>query len=149
MKDDFTHEWSRRNLFGPDRYDDTTLVEELSTQQRVIEATPPTFLFHTTEDKSVAVENAVQFFSALRKHGVTSEKMHIYQKGRHGVGLASANPILSSWPDRLHDWLKTNNWLTASDKDKPLQYEGVCIGRRSHQRSTNLGGMSRAERSFF
>jgi len=118
MKADFTHKGSRRNLFGPDRYEDAALVEELSNEQRVTSKTPPTFLFHTAEDQAVPVENAIRFYSALRKHNVTSE-MHIYQKGRHGVGLATRDAILSSWPDRLHDWLKTNNWLTNADNNSP------------------------------
>jgi len=41
--------------------------------------------------------------------------LHIYQRGRHGVGLAQADAVLRSWPDRLHDWMVTNNFT------KPVQ----------------------------
>lgn len=109
MSDDFTHKGSRRNLFGQKRYDDAALVQELSNQNRVTADTPPTFLFHTSEDKVVPVENAIAFYSACRQNGVTAE-LHVYQKGRHGVGLAGSDPILMSWPDRLHDWLLTNRF---------------------------------------
>ena len=67
--------------------------------------TPPTFLFHTTEDKTVPVENSVYFYLALRKAGVRAE-MHIYEKGNHGLGLAPGDPVVKSWADRLADWLK-------------------------------------------
>lgn len=110
MSDDFTHGGSKRNLLGKDRLQNSELVELLSNQNAVTANTPPTFLFHTTEDQAVPVENAVLFFSALQRHKVTSE-LHIYQKGRHGVGLASADPVLSSWPDRLADWMTTNGWM--------------------------------------
>jgi hypothetical protein len=32
--------------------------------------------------------------------------MHIYEPGRHGVGLAPNDPVLSTWPARLADWMK-------------------------------------------
>ena len=112
MDEAFTHKGSRRNLFGPDRYDNADLVELLSNEKQVTATTPPTFIFHTTEDQAVPVENALAFYSALRKHGVNCE-MHIYQNGRHGVGLATKDPILNSWPSRLEDWLRVNNYLAA------------------------------------
>ena len=57
--------------------------------------TPPTFLFHTTADTTVPVENSVLFYMALRKAGVPAE-MHIYERGPHGVGLAPTDEALSS-----------------------------------------------------
>jgi acetyl esterase/lipase len=109
MHEPFTHQGSRRNLFGSDRYDNVELVELLSNENRVTAETPPTFLFHTTEDQAVPVENAIAFYSALRKNAVSSE-LHIYQKGRHGVGLGGNDPVLSTWPARLEDWLKINRF---------------------------------------
>lgn len=110
MHEPFTHQGSRRNLFGSDRYNDADLVELLSNENRVTAETPPTFIFHTTEDQAVPVENAIAFYSALRKNAVSSE-LHIYQKGRHGVGLGGTDPLLSSWPARLEDWLKINQFI--------------------------------------
>ena len=83
---------------------DPVLVRSLSNESQVSSRTPPTFLFHTTEDQVVPVENSVQFYLALRKAGVPAE-MHIYLKGRHGVGLAQNDPVLRTWPDRLAAWL--------------------------------------------
>ena len=109
MKESFTHKGSRRNLFGPDRYDDESLVALLSNEDRVSKETPPTFIFHTTEDKAVPVENAIAFYSALRRNHVNCE-LHVYQKGRHGVGLGGKDPVLSTWPSRLADWLAANGF---------------------------------------
>ena len=114
MDEKFTHKGSRRNLFGADRYDDVDLVALLSNEKQVTSETPPTFIFHTAEDQAVPVENAIQFYAALRAHGVQASELHIYQKGRHGVGLAETDPILKSWPDRLYDWLNTNEFLTPA-----------------------------------
>ena len=50
-------------------------------------------------------ENSVAFYLALRKAGVPAE-MHIYEQGRHGLGLAPDVPAVSTWPARCADWLK-------------------------------------------
>lgn len=99
----FGHAGSVRNLLGdpPDPH----LVFHLSTERAVTAETPPTFLFHTTTDAAVPPENSVFYYLALRRYGVPAE-MHIYAEGRHGVGLAPKDPVLSSWPARLKDWLK-------------------------------------------
>jgi acetyl esterase/lipase len=97
------HSGSVRNLLGSPP--DPELVWRLSTERAVTAEAPPTFLFHTNADTGVPAENSVLYYLALRRVGVPAE-MHIYQEGRHGVGLAPKDPVLSSWPDRLKDWLK-------------------------------------------
>jgi acetyl esterase/lipase len=106
----FAHVGSRRNLLGDNP--DPKLVENLSNELQVTKDTPPTFLFQTTTDATVPVENSVLFYLALRKAGVPAE-MHIYERGPHGVGLAQNDPVLSTWPARLADWLRIHGWLTA------------------------------------
>jgi acetyl esterase/lipase len=110
--DPTTHKSSRSNLLGPDP--DPKLVESLCNDQQVTEKTPPTFLFHTNEDSAVAPENSILFYQALRKAKVPVE-LHVYEKGKHGVGLASKDPVLSSWPDRLADWLRSRGLLDTKD----------------------------------
>ena len=99
----YVHLGSLHNLLG--EKPDPNLVRLLSNESQVTPDTPPTFLFHTTEDQVVPVENSVFFYLALRKAGVPVE-MHLYQRGKHGAGLGQKDPILRSWPDRLADWLK-------------------------------------------
>lgn len=101
--DPLAHAGSRVNLLG--KTPDPALVDLFSNETQVTAKTPPTFLFHTTEDKTVPVENSIMFYSALRKAGVPAE-MHIYLKGAHGVGLAPFDPVLRTWPERLADWMK-------------------------------------------
>ena len=98
----YAHKGSRTNLLGENP--DPRLVEELSNEHAVTMATPPTFLFHTDDDDVVPVMNSILYFQALKAAGVRGE-MHIYAHGRHGVGLAQTDPVLSTWPDRLRDWL--------------------------------------------
>jgi acetyl esterase/lipase len=105
---DKTHGGSKRNLLGESP--DPALVELLSNEKQVTPQTPPTFLFHTTEDTVVLPENSVLFYLALRQAKVPAE-LHIYEKGKHGVGLAAQDPILSSWSERLEDWLRVREIL--------------------------------------
>ncbi len=108
MLEPYVHLGSRRNLLGDKP--DPALVQLLSNELQVTTRTPPTFLFHTTEDQVVPVENSVNYYLALRKAGVPVE-MHIYQKGKHGVGLAAADPILRAWPGQLAAWLRLQGFL--------------------------------------
>jgi acetyl esterase/lipase len=108
---EFTHQGSKRNLLGENP--DPKLVESLSNETQVTARTPPTFLFHTTNDGAVPVENSMMFYAALRKAGVPAE-LHIYERGPHGVGLAQADEALSSWPARLADWLRVRGLLNAA-----------------------------------
>ncbi|MGC4002391.1 MAG: alpha/beta hydrolase [Pirellulales bacterium] len=105
---EYTHQGSKNNLLGKEPAAD--LVASLSNETQVTAKTPPTFLFHTTEDTAVPPENSVLFYTALRKNKVPAE-LHIYEKGKHGVGLAAKDPILSSWSGRLEDWLKVRGIL--------------------------------------
>jgi acetyl esterase/lipase len=108
MEPPYTHMGSRKNLLGPNPA--AELVESLSNEKQVRTDTPPTFLFHTTADSAVPSENSVKFYEALRKAGVPAE-LHIYEVGRHGVGLAPNDPILSTWTDRLAAWLRQRKIL--------------------------------------
>jgi acetyl esterase/lipase len=106
---EYTHRGSRQNLLGDNP--DPDLVKLLSNELQMTAQTPPTFLFHTNEDTGVPPENSVLFYLALRKHRVPAE-MHIYEKGRHGVGLAPTDATLATWPQRLADWLRGRGLLT-------------------------------------
>lgn len=108
MTDPFTHDGSRKNLLG--ETPSPELIELLSNEKQVTGQTPPTFLFHTEDDKAVPVENSLQFAAALRKAKVPHE-MHVYETGRHGVGLAPAIPALSTWPKLLENWLRARKFI--------------------------------------
>jgi acetyl esterase/lipase len=108
MTQEFVHAGSRKNLLG-DAPDEEAL-RQLSNELQVTSQTPPTFLFHTNEDAGVLPENSIAFYSALRRAGVPAE-LHIYEKGRHGVGLAKDVPGTSTWPDRCREWMQFHGLL--------------------------------------
>ena len=110
MRPPFTHGGSRTNLLG----DSPTarLVDSLSAERQVTPYTPPTFLFHTADDDVVPVENAELFADALRRAKVPVE-LHVFEHGRHGVGLAPADPVLSQWPTLAAAWMRAHNIIVT------------------------------------
>ena len=81
------------------------MVDHFSNEKQVSENTPPTFLFHATDDSAVAVENSLLFYQALKDNGV-SATMHIYPKGGHGFSLARKDPHLRGWTERMFEWME-------------------------------------------
>jgi acetyl esterase/lipase len=98
-----THPGSVQNLLGADP--DPALRERLSLERRVTPATPPTFLWHTSDDAAVPVGNSLLFAEALRRHGVPFE-LHVFPRGAHGLGLAADHPRMAAWPDLAAAWLR-------------------------------------------
>lgn len=99
----WTHQGSRTNLLGGNP--DPALARSLSSETQVTAQTPPAFIYHTTADATVPVENAVAYYLALRKAGVPAE-LHVFKNGAHGSGLGQQDPALAEWPRLLANWLR-------------------------------------------
>ena len=108
----FAHMGSRNNLLG--EHPTPEMVAALSPDRHVTPDTPPTFLFATTEDKTVPVMNSVLFYSALIAQKVPAE-MHLFAHGPHGVGLAPGYPELKGWPDLLATWMRGRGMMAPAD----------------------------------
>jgi len=61
-------------------------------------------------DDPVRVENAVFYALALKKAKVPLE-LHLYPTGGHGYGLRRTKELVTTWPDRVADWLRSHGWL--------------------------------------
>ena len=64
---------------------------------------PQTFLVCADNDPSHVV-TTVNLYLDLQKQGVSSE-MHIYSSGGHGFGIRESKLPVSSWPERLKQWM--------------------------------------------
>lgn len=78
---------------------------EFSPDIPVTASTPPAFLVQA-EDDPVHVENAVEYFMALKKAGVPAE-LHNYAQGGHGYGLRPTAMPVTKWPQLATRWLHT------------------------------------------
>jgi acetyl esterase/lipase len=94
MRGEHVHEGSRNNLLGEDPGEDDLKLMDL--HRHVDADTPPTFLWHTAEDAGVPAENSLMYATALLAHDVPAE-LHLYEQGKHGLGLAEGMPAVSSW----------------------------------------------------
>lgn len=84
---EYGHRQSFENLLG-DKVTDPLVLELTALERQVDRDTPPTFLWHTAEDKSVMPQNSLLYLNALLNHGVPCE-FHLYPKGPHGLSLAN------------------------------------------------------------
>ena len=96
------------NLLG--KNPSSELVAALSAELHVSKNTPPCFIWHTVEDKSVPVENALLFASALRRAGVPFA-LHIYEKGPHGAGLGRPDRPAPPWGEQLLYWFRERKFV--------------------------------------
>lgn len=97
----YAHKGSKANLLGENSTDD--LVKLYSNELQVDSNTPPTFIFHANDDKTVHAENSIDLARALKQAGIKSE-LHLYQAGGHGFGLYNKT-TKENWFDSLANWL--------------------------------------------
>ncbi len=106
MDERFTHMGSRKNLLGENPSPE--LIDYYSNEKQVSEETPPTIIFHSTDDAAVSVENSTAFYKALNEKNIDSE-MHIFQHGKHGFALANGKGYLELWKSICIAWLRNMN----------------------------------------
>lgn len=101
-----THEESRSNLLGDHPPDE--LIRTMSTEFQVNSRTPTVFLWSGADDELVKVENSLLFANACVRHQVPVE-LHIYEHGRHGLGLGDKPPFANvlPWTADLIRWLRS------------------------------------------
>ena len=103
-----THGGSRRNLLGD--APDEKLARELSGELAAHDTVPPLFIWHTFDDAAVKLEPILELSLKLKSLGRPHE-LHVYESGRHGLGLG-VRPYDPSKP--LHPWtVECVRWLAG------------------------------------
>jgi dipeptidyl aminopeptidase/acylaminoacyl peptidase len=99
------HAGSRESLIGKDAGPD--LEHAHSPQHNVPVDAPPCFLVHAEDDDSVAVENSLEFRSALRARRIPVET-HLFAQGGHGFGLRQVvGKPAGAWPELFVNWSRS------------------------------------------
>ena len=83
--------------------------EKLNPEFTVTANTPPTFLAQA-EDDPVRVENSLLYYQALLKAKAPVE-MHLYPVGGHGYGLRRTDKLVTTWPSRAEEWMRSLKML--------------------------------------
>lgn len=107
------HIGSFQNLLGKE----SLTAEEtdyFSCERHVKDSTPPTFLWHTSEDDCVPVINSLMYAQALSEHKIPFE-LHVYPFGDHGAATCDEQTLdtvgsgiyhAKAWLTSLEKWLK-------------------------------------------
>ena len=106
--DKFAHSGSIDALLGEKR-NDKTLLDTVSLEKQVDADTPSAFIWHTSEDSCVPVENSLLLSLALSEKGRPFE-LHVYPFGCHGLGLKNI-------PEKTKNGFEYNDssdWLSLS-----------------------------------
>lgn len=104
---EYRHDGSRQNLIGERALHADK--ELMSLYLHVTADTPQAFIWHTSTDQAVPVENSLLYAKALSKVQVPFE-LHIYPLAPHGQGLAKDIPHVAQWTSSLERWLELNKW---------------------------------------
>ena len=90
-------------------------TERFSCDRLVRDTTPPAFLWHTSEDNCVPVQNSLRYATALADQHVPFE-LHIFPYGYHGMSLCTRETLdgeitpgmqhAQRWVEESCRWLK-------------------------------------------
>jgi len=108
MKKELTHGGSRTNLLGKDPSEE--LITLYSNELQVTKKTPPTFIVHAIDDKTVPIANSEQLLKALKDNNVPSE-LQKFDVGGHGFGMRKRGIPVDNWSDLLKKWLQANQLI--------------------------------------
>jgi beta-xylosidase/acetyl esterase/lipase len=139
MKAPYAHADSRKNLLGA--APSQALIDRMSIEGNVRPDMPPFFIIHTTEDRSVPIDNSIALAEALRAKKVPVET-HFYEKGQHGFGVAAGLGPTSDWPKRLTEWMEARGLLAQSQSEtlsRRSPGEGGWAAGIEGQRRADLG----------
>ena len=113
------HRESINNLLGEARCSDSAWLEKMSLEKQDLSDFPPAFIWHTSYDGSVPIENSLFLVAALAKYRKPLE-YHVFPGNVHGMSLADwrtrslERPMdtpAKKWIELVHTWLE--NWREA------------------------------------
>lgn len=106
------HKATFRNLYGKDPSEEE--IAYCSSELNVDERTCPAFLWHTSKDNAVSVDNTLLMASALNRQKIPFE-VHIYPFGDHGYGYPDEygkrgeDSHIATWMKLSIEWIKKCN----------------------------------------
>lgn len=100
---EYAHKGSRENLLGKTTSEE--LLHQFSCDERVTAQTPPAFIVHATNDKSVSPLNSILYYTALKKADVKKSTLHIFPEGGHSIALRNNPGTTNQWTTLVEEWL--------------------------------------------
>ena len=100
---EYVHKGSRDNLLGKDA--SSELLNQFSCNMRVNEQTPPAFMVHASNDRSVSPLNSILYYTALKENNVEKNALHIFPEGGHSIALRNNPGSTQMWTALAEAWL--------------------------------------------
>ena len=77
---------------------------------QITKTCPPFFMVIAHDDDNLAKDRyrsieMAELYIALKTAGVSAE-LHIYESGGHGYGLRKTEQPVTTWPDRMKEWMR-------------------------------------------
>ncbi|MCF3107157.1 alpha/beta hydrolase [Niabella sp. CC-SYL272] len=107
FSDSIGHRGSRERLIG--KAPAAAAIQKYSNERQVNKKTPPAFLVHAKDDRTVPWQNSEQYYEALQKNKVKA-RVFYYERGGHGFGMHNKTSDLK-WMDALKEWLRDQHIL--------------------------------------
>lgn len=89
---EYTHSLSAENIAPTEE-----LREITSLEKHVSADTPPAFIWHCADDKTVPVQNSLMMADALSRNNIPFE-LHIFPQGGHGIALCDKTTVKDNDP---------------------------------------------------
>lgn len=106
MDPEYTHRGTHDNLLGKQPAKEEE--DDFSNELHVDGNTPPAFILHSSDDRSVPVAHSLNYYMALLRHLVPAT-LHIYPIGGHGWGYRDSFTYKREWTGELEKWLREIN----------------------------------------
>ena len=106
MDPEYTHRGTHDNLLGKQPAKEEE--DDFSNELHVDGNTPPAFILHSSDDRSVPVTHSLNYYMALLRHQVPAT-LHIYPIGGHGWGYRDSFTYKREWTGELEKWLREIN----------------------------------------
>lgn len=106
MDPEYTHRGTHDNLLGKQPAKEEE--DDFSNELHVDGNTPPAFILHSSDDRSVPVAHSLNYYMALLRHQVPAT-LHIYPIGGHGWGYRDSFTYKREWTGELEKWLREIN----------------------------------------
>jgi len=112
---ELTHGGSKKNLLGAEPA--AELVRLYSNELQVTDRTPPVFLVHAIDDKTVPLANSTMLRDALQTHHVPVELLEM-PSGGHGLN-GCQGPLWEEWKAKALVWLAQRGIIPPAGKAQP------------------------------
>lgn len=102
LLESFAHKRSRNSFLGKEDTEENRI--RFSAEKGLRPDTPPVFLVHCKDDRSVSIENSIEIVNAMEQEGL-DVSYRWYPKGGHGFGIAGVKWHGIDWPLLMKEWL--------------------------------------------